>query len=1253
MSNPPAQLSLLPQDLAALRGLMGVISDPLMVLDAQLGVLEANAPAQQSLGALPGHGLQASLGGRLHDWLRLATQAQAQGRRAPPTPALALNTGGRAHLSLLALAGGEDDPARWLLHARVQEVAAGAPKSTRLSRPAAPAPAGGEPAIAGPGWARELVQIFWSSPFPAFLLDGQQRLQAANAAFIELCGRPAEALQGLELAELLVPGDRPAWRAARGPAKPNRALARSLARAVSLPDEFRLLDANGRERWMRSTRHGLSAPGAPALTLSVLQDCTAELAAREQAERAQAEMEQWLALSPLPMVLFDESGLLLRNNQAFAELSLQPPSSLHDAAPALQQLLAWSGGRPLPSLHDSEEPLHTQAVLIDPSGRTRWLQGRLRPLSGPGQHGSQRRYMAVLEDRSLEQERDLAHQQLDALMDTAGVGLATFQQDAGWLRPRNTLSAGGGEGKSKHALASLQGVSRDIVEPDSLAEFERLQKALKKGDRIEVRYAVRHPELGRRWLLTRVEPGQLASGQRTTSVVTLDVTAQAQAERRNEQLLHELSTIMDSSSVGMAYLRGGRLVRCNAGFQQMLGLATEPPAGTPVAQLFAALPELARQVQQALPGLDAQHRFEAEFVQVGSQAPQARWLSLSLRKVTSTENGTAEEAIAVLSDISRLKAQQVQLEALVQDRELMFNLSDVGMAILRHGKVASANEALASMSGYRIGELNGLEHRALFDSEFDYERQHQIMQQALATTGQWRGERRLRRRDGSGLWMQVSKRVMRGGAPDEGVIATYVNVDDRWRAQQSLMLQTERERAVLDSVLVGIVTVGRGGIEWMNRSARRMFGGDLVAFAGQPMSIVATPDPDHPFRNTRYLDELTEGQAETFECRLKARDGREFWVVGNAVVTGAADSGRQLTYALLDIERRRQAEAQTLQAQASLQRIIEAAPLAISLHDAKTLQVEQINQAAAALAGRGEAELMGATPEQLFGPEQGAQMRADMEAALRVNQVTQREYRLSLHGEARVWDARFLHLTGVAGPSGLSEPEQLLLVASDVTEHRAAEEARLAAAIAQRELLVREVHHRIKNNLQGVAGLLQQIAARRPEVAGVIGEAVGQVQAIAQVYGLQVGSAGPLRVRKVVEAIVGSVQRSFNRPIALTIEGPQAALVHQWALPEAESIPIALTLNELLTNAIKHGGGASPSCALLCQADRVALRIVNAGRLPEGFRLADVPGGVSGLGLVRALLPRRSATLSLEQAGEQVVCQVELRPPSVNLLEPL
>jgi two-component sensor histidine kinase len=221
----------------------------------------------------------------------------------------------------------------------------------------------------------------------------------------------------------------------------------------------------------------------------------------------------------------------------------------------------------------------------------------------------------------------------------------------------------------------------------------------------------------------------------------------------------------------------------------------------------------------------------------------------------------------------------------------------------------------------------------------------------------------------------------------------------------------------------------------------------------------------------------------------------------------------------------------------------------------------------------------------------------------------------------------------------------VLLVASDVTEQRAAEQARFDAAVSQREMLVKEVHHRIKNNLQGVAGLLQQIAQRKPEVAPAIAEVVGQVQAIAQVYGLQVGVNGPLRVRSLVESITNSVQRTFGCQMNLVVEGTQA---DAWALPEAESIPVALTINELLTNAVKHSAGlARVTCRLHADESQVRVTIVNLGRLPEGFQLSRFPGGVSGRGLVRALLPRRSADFSLEQQGDEVWATVRLQPPGV------
>jgi two-component sensor histidine kinase len=169
-------------------------------------------------------------------------------------------------------------------------------------------------------------------------------------------------------------------------------------------------------------------------------------------------------------------------------------------------------------------------------------------------------------------------------------------------------------------------------------------------------------------------------------------------------------------------------------------------------------------------------------------------------------------------------------------------------------------------------------------------------------------------------------------------------------------------------------------------------------------------------------------------------------------------------------------------------------------------------------------------------------------------------------------------------------------------------------------------------------------------VATLISEAVGQVQAIAQVHGLQVGVSGPLRIKPLIDAITASVQRTFGRAVVVQATGTPA---HRFALPEAESIPIALTINELLTNAIKHGAPGDVRCVLQCDEARLTISVFSAGQLAPGFSLAQVPPGVSGLGLVRALLPRRSATLSLLQSGAEVEARVVLLPPGITLLEPI
>jgi two-component sensor histidine kinase len=202
----------------------------------------------------------------------------------------------------------------------------------------------------------------------------------------------------------------------------------------------------------------------------------------------------------------------------------------------------------------------------------------------------------------------------------------------------------------------------------------------------------------------------------------------------------------------------------------------------------------------------------------------------------------------------------------------------------------------------------------------------------------------------------------------------------------------------------------------------------------------------------------------------------------------------------------------------------------------------------------------------------------------------------------------------------------------DITARERRMRERLVQEQTHRDTLVREVHHRIKNNLQGVVGLLREQASAHPELEEAIAAAIGQVQSIALVHGLH-GQGDDLQVRlcDMVQAITrtaSTLTRASVQPL-LELDMPQPVQVH----PD-EAVPLALVLHELIQNAVKHGAGAgSPVTVRLHQADQAAeVEVAGPGRLAVDFDFAAGQGLGTGLGLVRSLLPHQGARLTFEQA---------------------
>jgi len=201
-------------------------------------------------------------------------------------------------------------------------------------------------------------------------------------------------------------------------------------------------------------------------------------------------------------------------------------------------------------------------------------------------------------------------------------------------------------------------------------------------------------------------------------------------------------------------------------------------------------------------------------------------------------------------------------------------------------------------------------------------------------------------------------------------------------------------------------------------------------------------------------------------------------------------------------------------------------------------------------------------------------------------------------------------------------------------------------AVAHRDALIREIHHRIKNNIQGITGLLRQLAEKQPDIRESIDQTISQVQSIATIHGLQEGAAAD---NVELTALIGAVANGVASLWGSAIHGDAPPDWKPYVVDASEAVPLALILNELLSNAIKHGDRAGQVRVVLEQGrtpDSVHVVIRNVGHLPSGFNFERDTG--TGLQLVKSLMPRQGARIFLQHRDNTVIASLELEPPVIT-----
>ncbi len=176
-----------------------------------------------------------------------------------------------------------------------------------------------------------------------------------------------------------------------------------------------------------------------------------------------------------------------------------------------------------------------------------------------------------------------------------------------------------------------------------------------------------------------------------------------------------------------------------------------------------------------------------------------------------------------------------------------------------------------------------------------------------------------------------------------------------------------------------------------------------------------------------------------------------------------------------------------------------------------------------------------------------------------------------------------------------------------------------------KDATIREIHHRVKNNLQTISSLLR-LQARRlksQEAIGAIAESVRRIRTIALVHETLSHEAGEdISFIEIVRPLLRLVEeglQSTDRPVKFSVIGDGGRL------PATVATPLSVVILELLQNAVDHGfpegsrGGSVLVVLGIHEDGSLTIRVIDNGQgLKPEFEVANVTG--LGLSIVRTLV---------------------------------
>ena len=241
----------------------------------------------------------------------------------------------------------------------------------------------------------------------------------------------------------------------------------------------------------------------------------------------------------------------------------------------------------------------------------------------------------------------------------------------------------------------------------------------------------------------------------------------------------------------------------------------------------------------------------------------------------------------------------------------------------------------------------------------------------------------------------------------------------------------------------------------------------------------------------------------------------------------------------------------------------------------------------------------------------------DLERFLRENEETVRSGN-RFNTEIRIIPSsgqeKWLQITSRPNPT--NNPDEPVVWSGfviDITYRKVAEE-KIKTLLHEKELLLREVHHRIKNNMLTITSLLflQTESLKDPAAISALNDAISRIQSMVLLYDKLYRSSNfnELSVLDYLSPLVDEIINNFPNYHIVTIE----KAIENFLLPTSMLFPIGIMINELLTNAMKYAFVGRQNGLLIVSATKVENRISFSIK-DDGVGITDTEETSNGFGL--------------------------------------